>query len=102
MVRFTVLASGPTPTLTSIAPTSATRPPIGSRVVGVTLTGTNLTGATAVNVSGTGMTCAITGTPTATTVTANCTITSTATLGAHTVSVTTPGGTSNNVTFTVN
>jgi len=70
---------------------SRTRPPIGSTIYAETLTGTNLTGATAVNVSGTGMTCVITGTPTATTVTANCTSRLPPTRGRN-VSVTTPGG----------
>ncbi|PYU64812.1 MAG: hypothetical protein DMG49_25695 [Acidobacteria bacterium] len=86
----------PAPTLTSIAPTSGVR----GTSVPVTLTGTNLAGATAVNVSGTGVTVgALTMTPT--TITTTFTITSTATPGARTVSVTTPGGTSNTVTFTV-
>jgi hypothetical protein len=69
----------------------------------VTFTGTNLTGATAVNFSGTGVSAAITGS-TATTVTANVTITAGAALGARSVSVTTPGGTTNILTgaFTVN
>ncbi len=84
------------PTLTLIAPTSGAR----GTAVPVTLTGTNLTGATAVNVSGTGVT--VSGiTATSTTVTATFTITGSATLSARTVSVTTPGGTSNTVTFTV-
>ncbi len=86
----------PAPTLTSIAPTSGAR----GTSVPVTLTGTNLAGATAVNVSGTGVTVgALTVTPT--TITTTLTITYTATLGARTVSITTPGGTSNTVTFTV-
>ena len=101
-VEFSVAATGScapaTPTLTSISPTSGTQ----GTTPAVTLTGTNLTGATAVNVSASGVTCAITGTPTATSVSANCVISRGAALGGRNVSVTTPGGTSNTVTFTVN
>jgi hypothetical protein len=68
----------------------------------VILTGTNLTGATAVRASGSGVTCTITGTPTTTTVTANCVITSGAALTPRNVTVTTPIGTTNALTFTVN
>jgi Abnormal spindle-like microcephaly-assoc'd, ASPM-SPD-2-Hydin len=96
----TLTATGvPAPTLASISPASGGR---GTTVNSVTLTGTNLTGSTAVNVSGTGVTCTIVApAPTGTTVNASCTITSTAALGARTVSVTTPSGTTNTVTFTV-
>ena len=100
-VEFSVAATGncvpAVPTLTSIAPTSGSP----GNSVPVTLTGTNLTGATAVNVSGSNVTCTITGTPTATSVTATCTIGRGAALGGRNVSVTTPGGTTNTVTFTV-
>jgi hypothetical protein len=92
-VPFIVVA----PTLTSIAPTSGTR----GTTVHVILTGTNLASASSVTVSGTGVTCTITGTPTATTVNASCVITATATTSARTVSVVTPSGTTNGVTFTV-
>jgi hypothetical protein len=95
-VEFTAGTTSAPPTLTSIAPTSGTR----GTVVPVTLTGTNLTGATAVTVTGTGITVGAL-TATSTTVTTTFTITATAALGARTVSVTTPGGTSNTVTFTV-
>jgi hypothetical protein len=92
------VAGAPAPTLASIAPNTGVR----GAAVPVTLTGTNLTGATAVTVSGTGVACTIVApTPTATTVNANCAITATAALTARTVSVTTPGGTSNTVTFTL-
>jgi len=88
------------PTLTSISPTSGSR--TAGVPVAVTLTGTSLSGATAVNVSGTLVTCTINGTPTATTVNANCAIAATAVTGNRAVSVTTtPGGNSNNVTFAV-
>jgi len=85
------------PALTSISPTSGVR----GTTFGMTLTGTNLTYITAVNVNGTGVTCTLTGTSTATTATANCTITSTALLGGRLVSVTAFNGTSNTVPFTV-
>jgi hypothetical protein len=85
------------PTLTSISPTAGAR----NSTVSMTLTGTNLGGATAVNVSGNQVTCNITGTPTTATVTASCSIGNGASLGARNVSVTTPGGTSNTMTFTV-
>jgi hypothetical protein len=80
-------------TLTSISPTSGAR----GTAVPVTLTGTNLSGATAVTMSGTGVTCSVTGS-TATTITATCTITSTAALTARNVTATTPNGTTNTLT----
>jgi hypothetical protein len=108
-VTFTVVVPA-VPTLTSIAPNSGVR----GTVVPVILTGANLTAASAVTVSAGGgggggggggagaVTCTIVATATtATTVNANCTIPANATLSARTVSVTTPGGTSNTVTFTV-
>ena len=96
-VTFTVTAP-PAPTLTSISPATGAR---GTLVLPVTLTGTNLTGASAITVSGTGVTVSGLTVVNATTVTANFTISATATQSARTVSVTTPGGTSNTVTFTV-
>ena len=93
----TAALTGNVLSLISISPTSGFR----GTTVPVTLTGNNLTGATAVTVSGTGVTCTITGTPTATTVNANCAITATAGLTARNVTVTTPAGTTNAVTFTV-
>jgi YVTN family beta-propeller protein len=86
------------PTLTSISPSTGVR----GTSVPVSLTGTNLMGATAVTISGTGITC--TGiTSTATTVNASCAITAGATISARNVSVTTPIGTTNVLTgaFTV-
>ena len=83
-VTFFVLGS----TLTAISPNSGHR----GTTVAVTITGTGLTGASAVAISGAGIACAIIGTPTATTVNASCVITSTATLGLRDVSVTTPIG----------
>jgi hypothetical protein len=95
-VTFTVASSAPT--LTSVSPTSGER----GRTVAVTLNGSNLTGATAVTVSGTGVTCTVpvvaTGGASAT---SSCTIAATAALGARTISVRTPAGTSNTEAFRV-
>lgn len=85
------------PTLTSIAPATGLR----GTTVAVTLTGTNLTGASAVNVSGTGFTVNSITVVNSTTVTANFVIASNATVGNRNVTVTTPGGTSGAVTFSV-
>jgi len=95
-VTFTVLAP-PLPTLSSIAPNTGVR----GASVPVTLTGVNLTGASAVNVSGTGITVSGITVVNDTTVTATFAITTGATLSSRNVSVTTPGGTSNTVAFTV-
>jgi hypothetical protein len=87
------------PTLASIRPTSGTH----GTTVSVTLTGTNLAGATAVTISGSGVNC--TGiTSTATTVNASCAISSVTTRSARSVTVTTPIGTTNTLSraFTVN
>jgi len=90
-------ANLPAPTLTSISPASSGR----GVTVPVTLTGTNLTGTSAVNVSGSGITVSNVTVVNATTVTATFTISGSATVSARTVSVITPGGTSNTVGFTV-
>lgn len=84
-------------TLTSISPSSGSQ----GGVVHVTFTGTNLTGATAVSMSGTGITVSALTVVNPTAVTATLTILPTASPTARTVTVTTPGGTSNAVTFTV-
>jgi subtilase family serine protease len=89
---FTIIAV----TVTSISPTSGLR---GTNFQ-VTLNGTNLSGATAVVVSGTGVTVSNISS-TATTVTATFTIAANATVSSRTVSVTTPIGNSNTVTFAV-
>lgn len=81
--KFSVLG----PTVTSINPTSGTR----GTTIAVSLTGTNLTGATAVSLGG-GVTCTISGTPTATTVNASCVIGLGAAVSTRNVSVTTPIG----------
>jgi hypothetical protein len=97
-VAFTVTA-GTAPTLTSISPTSGTR----GTSVSVTLTGTNLTGASAIAVSGSGFTVSNIVVVNSTTVTATFTIAPSAgTFGNRSVTVTTPGGTSNSVNFGVN
>jgi hypothetical protein len=82
--------------LTGISPATGAQ----GTVVTVTIAGTDLTLASAVNVSGTGITVG-TLTVTATTVTTTFTIAANATLSARNVTVTTPAGTSNAVTFTV-
>lgn len=95
-VTFTVVQ----PTISSISPASGA---IGTTVP-VTITGTNLAGATGVTVSGTGVACTMSGTPTATSVSANCVIASNAGQGARNVTVTsTANGTSNSLpgAFTV-
>ena len=86
------------PTLTSISPNTGQR----GAVVPVTLSGTNLTGTSAITVSGTGINVSNITVVNSTTVTATFTISGTATVSTRTVSVTTPGGTSNTVNFTVN
>ncbi len=90
------------PVLSSISPSSYTR---GTSVT-VTLTGTGLTGTTSVNVAivglGTnGITVPSFTVVNDTTITATFNIAATATRSARNVTVTTPGGTSNAVTFTV-
>ena len=95
-VTFTVVVP-PVPALTSISPNTGVR----NTVVPVTLTGTNLTGTTAVNVSGPGVSVAGIHVVNDTSVTVNLTVSAGASPTARNVSVTTPGGTSNTVTFTV-
>jgi hypothetical protein len=85
------------PTLTSISPVTGLR----GTAVNVTLTGTNLTGAFLISVTGTGVTVSNLVVVSDTSVTATFTIANLATLGARTVRVSTPGGLSNPVTFTV-
>jgi hypothetical protein len=87
----------PNPTLTAISPNFGYR----GHTVPVTLTGTNLTGATAIHVSGTGITVSGLTVVNPTTITATFTLANGATLGAQTVTVTTGNGSSNGVTFTV-
>jgi hypothetical protein len=89
----------PAPTLTSISPTSGAR----GTSVNVTLSGTNMTGTSAVNVSGTTNPITVSNivVVSSTTVTATFTIPPNAGTGGRTVSVTTLGGTSNTESFNV-
>jgi hypothetical protein len=84
------------PTLTSISPSPATH---GTGVT-LTLTGTNLAGATGVTISGTGNSCTVTGTSTSTTVHASCTLVASST--TRNVSVVTNIGTTNTVGLRIN
>jgi hypothetical protein len=91
------LSSVAAPTLTSIVPNSGLR----GTAVPVTLTGTNLTGAFAVTITGTGVTISNLIVVSDTTVTATFTISTTSAATARNVRVSTPGGLTNAVTFTV-
>ncbi len=98
-VNFSVTALA-APTLTSISPNRGVR----SSTVSVTLIGSNLSGATAITVSGgTGNGVTVSGitVQSATSVTATFTISATATLSTRNVTITTQGGPSNAVQFTV-
>jgi uncharacterized repeat protein (TIGR01451 family) len=96
----------PAPVLTAISPANALP---GANFftpdnVVLTLTGQNLTGASAVSVSGSGMSCTagtIAVNAGGTSLTVTCPITSAAALGNRSVTVTTPGGTSGAETFLV-
>src|SRR5262249_9039420 len=83
------------PTLASIAPNAGN----AGSTVPVVLTGTNLTGATIDAIAG--VTITVTNT-TATQINATLAIAANAAVGPRNVTVTTAGGTSNAVTFTVN
>jgi predicted hotdog family 3-hydroxylacyl-ACP dehydratase len=91
-VTFTVQA----PRLTSISPNAGAR----GTSVNVTLTGTGLTGATALN---TGNNIAVQNftVVSSTTITATVVIANTAGVGIHNFTVTAPGGTTNPAAFTV-
>jgi hypothetical protein len=96
-VTFTVVG----PTISSFTPNPMLR---SSTTIPVTITGVDLLGATAVNVSGTGIACngvASSGTLASSTVTANCTTSLTAATGARNVTVVTPGGTTPAFAITV-
>jgi hypothetical protein len=97
-VTFTVNAGTPIPTLTSVSPASGTQ----SAVVNVTLTGTNFVAGATVAVSGSLVTVTGVSLTSSTQITATLNIAAGAALGARNVSVTTTGGTSSPVTFTVN
>jgi len=78
----------PTPTIIAVDPNSG----LQSRTIPVTITGTDLTGATAVSF-GAGITVSNVVVNSATQITANIIISGSAAIGAHDVAVTTPGGT---------
>ena len=91
------------PTLTAASPNTADR----GKTTAVTLTGSNLTAASAVTISpatGTSFTCAIQGGGTDTSVTANCNVPASAVQGTGTIGITipTPGGGTATVPFTLN
>jgi hypothetical protein len=94
----TFSGSQPAPTLASVSPTNGTQ---GANV-NVTLTGTNFISGATVNFSGAGVTVTGTTVMNSTTITATFNIAGNAATGAQNVSITTTGGTSGNVTFTVN
>jgi subtilisin family serine protease len=89
----------PAPTITSIEPASG----VQGSTVQATISGTNLTGATAITFSDSGVTATIREGGTNTVLPITISITSDAAPGARTFSVTTPGGTAQSgaVTFTV-
>jgi hypothetical protein len=89
--------SFPAPRLTSITPGSGLR----GTTVNVTLIGTNLIGASSLNISGTGVIVTNLVVTSTTTATATLTIAPTAAVSSRTASITTAGGISNTVTFTV-
>ena len=92
---LTVNAATQSPVLNTISPTSEQA---GTVVTPVTLSGSNLTGATINSLNGIAISNVV---ATASQVTATFTIAANAPLGAQNVSVTTGGGTSNAVSFTV-
>ncbi|MCU1257256.1 MAG: hypothetical protein JWO80_141 [Bryobacterales bacterium] len=97
-VPFSVSASSTAPSLTSITPgTGAQGTPTN-----ITLTGTGFRSGATVGVSGSGVTASNVVVVSATRITATLTINSNATAGAHGLSVSTTGGTSGAVPFTVN
>jgi IPT/TIG domain len=95
LVTFTISVPPP-PTLTSITPASGFR----GASVPVTLTGTNLTAASAIN-AGTGITVSNRTVVSSTQVTATFTIAAGATIGNQNVTITTPGGTSAPAVFAI-
>jgi hypothetical protein len=102
-VTFTIVAPG-TPILTSISPASGVRSTPGApNPVAVTLSGSNFTTGSTVNVVAPANGLSVTGVTVvnATTITATFNTTSTATIGPRSITVTTPGGTSGPATYTV-
>jgi subtilase family serine protease len=95
-VTFTV--AQPTPTLTSISPSSASL----STNTPVTLTGTNFVSPATLNIAPSGVTASAVTVVSSTQITANFSVASSATTGAHNVSVSMSNGTTGAVSFTVN
>jgi hypothetical protein len=94
---------GIVPTLTSIATSPATSPTSGvaGQSVNVTLTGTSLTGATAIGTGGAGITVSNLAAGSPTQITATFAIAANAVQGSHNITVVTPGGTTAAVLFNV-
>ncbi len=90
-------AAPPKPTLTSLAPNAATR----GATVTVTLTGTNFTSPATVTVQGSAITVSNVTLINSTTITATFHPASTASRRSHNVSVTTPGGITGTLPFTI-
>jgi len=88
----------PAPTLTSVSPASG----VQGTSVPITLTGANFVAGATVAASKTGITVGTVTVASATQITTTLTIAATAALGAGTITVTTSGGTSSPVSFTVN
>jgi hypothetical protein len=97
-VSFTASGSSTQPSITSMNPNNGNQ----STSTTLAITGTNLSGATAINFSPSTGTTITNIQSTSTQVTASLAIASDATIGTRTVSVTTPSGTSNSLPFTVN
>ena len=95
-VSFSVTAAAVVPTLTSISPSTGAQ----GASIPVTLTGTGFVAPLSLN-SGTGITVSNVSVVSATTATATLTIAANAATGGHNVSVTTAGGTSGNVSFSI-
>src|SRR5271157_5592325 len=94
-MNFTVI---PAPTLTSVSPASG----VQGTSVAVTLTGSNFVAGATVAVSNPGITVGSVTVVSATQITATFTIAANAATGAANITVTTSGGTSGTVVFTVN
>lgn len=92
-VTFQVLAAAPT--LRTINPVSA----FPGQTINAVITGTNLTGATAINFSGTGVTGAISGRSTPTSVPITITVSRTAAAGARRFTIQTPQGLADSARF---
>lgn len=99
-VTFTVTPPPP-PTLTSVSPSTVIRGTnaLTPNTVQIALTGTNLNGVSIA--AGTGITCTPVAGGTATSLNASCSIASSAPTGAHNLTVSNAGGTSNVLTLNV-